>query len=147
MSKILVPLDSTPAAPQVVAAALEFARQHRGELVLLRAIGIPTELPMEAYAMAPDNVAGLLEKSARAELAKVQSTLPADVPAAVRVEFGAAWQVICDVAKAEDVELVVMGAHNHRFLDGMLGTTASRVVNHCDRSVLIVRRPAPASVP
>ena len=141
MSKILVPIDSTAAAPQVIAAALDFARQHQSEVVLLRAIGIPTELPMEAYAMAPDNVAGLLEKSARAELAKVLLDLPSDVGASVRVEFGAAWQVICDVTKAEEVQLVVMGAHNHRFLDGMLGTTATRVVNHCDRSVLIVRRP------
>lgn len=141
MSRILVPIDSTPAAAQVLAAALEFARHHKADIVLLRAIGIPTELPMEAYAMAPDNVAGLLEKSARAELSKVAAEIPADVSAGVRVEFGAAWQVICDVARAEDALLVVMGAHNHRFLDGMLGTTASRVVNHCDRSVLIVRRP------
>lgn len=145
MSKILVPLDSTPAAPQVLAVALDFARQHKAEIVLVRAIGIPSELPMEAYAMAPDNVAALLEKSARAELARVALEIPTDVTASVRVEFGTAWQVICDVAKAEDVLLVVMGAHNHRFLDGMLGTTATRVVNHCDRSVLIVRRPVTPS--
>ena len=140
MSKILVPIDSSPAAAQVLAVACDFARQHKAELVLVRAIGIPTELPMEAYAMAPDNVAGLLEKSARSELGKVAAELPQGIAASVRVEFGAAWQVICDVAKAEDALLVVMGAHNHRFLDGMLGTTATRVVNHCDRSVLIVRR-------
>lgn len=146
MSKILVPIDSSPAAAQVLAAAYEFARTHHAELVLLRAIGIPTELPMEAYAMAPDNVAGLLEKSGRAELEKIAAEVPAGIRASVRVEFGAAWQVICDVAKSEDVLLVVMGAHNHRFLDGMLGTTATRVVNHCDRSVLIVRRPS-APVP
>ena len=142
MSKILVPIDSSPAASSVLAVALDFARQHQAELVLLRAIGIPTELPMEAYAMAPDNVAGLLEKSARGELGKVVAEIPHDVTAGVRVEFGTAWQVICDVAKSEDVLLVVMGAHDHRFLDGMLGTTATKVVNHCDRSVLIVRRPS-----
>jgi len=147
MSRILVPIDSTPVAPQVLAVAIDFARQHDAEIVLLRAIGIPTELPMEAYAMAPDNVAGLLEKGARAELAKYVADLPTGIRSSVRVEFGAAWQVICDVAKAEDVLLVVMGAHNHRFLDGMLGTTATRVVNHCDRSVLIVRRPAAPPAP
>ena len=42
--------------------------------------------------------------------------------------------------------LVVMGAHNHRVLDGMLGATATTGVHHCDRSVLIVRRPLPLSV-
>lgn len=146
MSKILVPIDSTPAAPQVVAVALDFARQHKAEMVLLRAIGIPAELPIEAYAMAPDNVAALLEKAALSEMARVAADLPKDITVSVRVEFGAAWQVICDVAKAENAVLVVMGAHNHRFLDGMIGTTATRVVNHCDRSVLIVRRPLPPSV-
>ncbi len=109
---------------------------------VLRAIGVPTELPLEAYAMAPDNVAGLLEKSARAELFRIASEVPAGVAASVHVEFGAAWRVICDVAKAENVSLIVMGAHNHRILDGVLGTTASRVVNHSDRSVFLVREPA-----
>ncbi len=142
MSKILVPLDSTPVAAAVLSTAVQLARWQGADLLLLRAIGVPTELPLEAYAMAPDNVAGLLEKSARSELARIAAEVPAGVAASVHVEFGAAWRVICDVAKDQGVSLIVMGAHNHRILDGVLGTTASRVVNHSDRSVFLVREPA-----
>lgn len=144
MTKILVPLDSTAAAPAVLAAAIEQARWRGAELVLLRALGIPTELPLEAYALAPDAVASLLERSARAELEGLRVTLPRGIAASIRVEFGAAWRVICDVAQREGVGLVVIGAHGHRTLDGLLGTTASRVVNHLDRSLLVVR-PTPAA--
>ena len=139
MKKILVPLDSTPIASYVLAAAVAEARRRDAELILVRALGIPTELPLDAYVLAPDQVANLLEKSAQSELAKVRATVPADVTCRVRVEFGAAWRVVCDVAKSEDVALIVLGAHAHRTLDGVLGTTASRVIHHTDRNVLVVR--------
>ncbi len=145
MTKILVPIDSTPVAKAVLAAAVEEARWRGAELVLLRALGIPTELPLEAYAMAPDLVASLVERSAREELEAVRVMLPSGVTATVRVEYGAAWRVICDVARHEDAALVVIGAHGHRTLDGLLGTTASRVVTHLDRSVLVVRSPGAIS--
>ncbi len=146
MTKILVPVDSTPIAPAVLAAAVEEARWRSADLVLLRALGIPSELPLEAYAMAPDQVAQLIERSARSELEGLRALLPADVNATVRVEYGAAWRVICDVALHENAALVVIGAHGHRTLDGLLGTTASRVVTHLDRSALVVRpQPAPSA--
>lgn len=139
MTKILVPLDSTPVAQAVLAAAVEEARWRGADLVLLRALGIPSELPLEAYALAPDQVASLVERSARMELEGLRETLPAGVDASVCVEFGAAWRVICDVARRDGAALVVIGAHGHRALDGLLGTTASRVVTHLDRPVLVIR--------
>lgn len=84
-------------------------------------------------------MASLVERSAPAELEGLRATLPTDVSATICVEYGAAWRVICDVALREDVALVVLGAHGHRALDGLLGTTASRVVNHLDRDLMVVR--------
>ncbi len=144
MTKILVPVDSTPIVQAVLATAVEEARWRGAELVLLRALGIPTELPLEAYALAPDQVASLVERSAREELEALRALLPSGIEARVRVEYGAAWRVICDVARHEDAALVVIGAHGHRALDGLLGTTASRVVTHLDRPVLVVRTVATA---
>jgi nucleotide-binding universal stress UspA family protein len=141
MTKILVPVDSTPVVSAVLAAAVDEARWRGAELVLLRALGIPSELPLEAYALAPDQVAALVERSARGELDALCAQLPSGVTATVRVEYGAAWRVICDVARQEAVALVVIGAHGHRTLDGLLGTTASRVVTHLDRPLLVVRTP------
>ena len=138
--KILVPLDSTSTAADVLAAAIAEARWRGAGIVLLRAIDLPMEYPVEVYALSPNNVADILEENARTELSRVASGIPSDIPSSVLVVAGTPWRVICSVARGEDVAMVVMGAHDRRMLDGLLGTTASRVVNHIDRTVLVVRR-------
>jgi nucleotide-binding universal stress UspA family protein len=42
-------------------------------------------------------------------------------------------------ARAIGADLIVIGSHGYGGLDRVLGTTAARVVNHADRSVLVVR--------
>lgn len=139
MQKIVVALDSSPFAAQVLARAVEIARSTDGKLWLLRVVGLPTELPLEAYAMPPESVAGLLEKSARKELADVAAGIPAELLGGQVVEIGVPWRTICDVASREKADLIVIGAHGHRFLDRILGTTTGRVVTHADQSLYVVR--------
>lgn len=139
MKTVLVPIDSSPVAELVISTAVEYARSHDAKIRLLRVVGLPTELPLEAYAMTPDDISGLLVKSAQRELERIATTIPAELFAGLRVELGAPWRTICDIATEEDVDLIVMGAHGHRFLDTLLGTTTSRVVTHADRGVFVVR--------
>jgi len=139
MKKILVALDSSPIAPKVLAEAALFARTFGAELVLLRAVGLPTELPPEAFVMAPDNVTTLLFETAEKDLANLASILPSELKARRVVRVGTAWRVVCDVADEEAVDLILIGAHGHRFLDRVLGTTTQRVVAHTERSVYIAR--------
>lgn len=142
MKKIVVALDSSQFATQVLAQASRLAQSLGGQLWLLRAVGLPTELPLEAYAMPPENVASLLEKAARKELSDLAETLPPGLVGGQVVEIGVPWRTICDVASREKADLLVMGAHGHRFLDRVLGTTTGRVVTHSDVSVFVVRPPA-----
>ena len=145
MKKILVALDASPFAPQVLAQAVTLAQNHGGQLWLLRAVGLPVELPLEAYAMPPESVATLLEKSARRDIAEVAAKVPEGLLGGQIVEIGVPWRTICDVAAREKVDLLVMGAHGHRFLDRVLGTTTGKVVTHCDTSVFVVRPPSSGS--
>lgn len=138
--KILVPLDSKSTAAGVLAVAIDEARWRSAEVVLLRAIDLPMEFPIEVYALSPNNVAQLLEENAGDDLVRVSADIPAGIASRIMVEVGTPWRVICHVAKTEDVALVVMGAHDRRILDGLLGTTTSRVLNHIDRSLMVVRR-------
>lgn len=141
MKKILVALDSSPFAERVLAQAVNLAERLGGQLWLLRSVGLPVELPLEAYAMPPESVASLLEKSARREIASFAEKVPAHLLGGQIVEIGVPWRTICDVASREKVDLLVVGAHGHRFLDRVLGTTTGRVVNHADVSVHVVRPP------
>ena len=42
-------------------------------------------------------------------------------------------------SKVTGADLIVVGSHGYSGIDHLLGTTAARVVNHADRSVLVVR--------
>jgi universal stress protein F len=139
MKTILVALDASPRASDVLAAAVDQARAFGAKLILLRAVGLPVDLPHAALAMAPANILDDLLQRARAELSGVAKTVPADVTCETKVEPGTAWQTICEVAKEANVDLIVIGSHGYGALDRLLGTTSARVVNHAERPVLVVR--------
>jgi nucleotide-binding universal stress UspA family protein len=141
MKPYLVALDSSLRASHVLAAAIALAKATSTKLVLFRAVGLPGDLPVEAYAMPPDGVLNVLQRRAKIELDEATRAIPAGVPFETRVAVGTAWQAICDAGKVADAALIVLGSHGYSGLDRLLGTTAARVVNHADRSVLVVRQP------
>jgi nucleotide-binding universal stress UspA family protein len=141
MKRLLVALDGSPRARDVLMAAVAQAQSARAELVLLRVVGIPSDVPYTALAMTPAEVLGVLEQQARAEVtALARPLIPPDVAWDVRIETATAWQAICRTAQSIDADLIVIGSHGYGGLDRVLGTTAARVVNHADRSVLVARK-------
>jgi nucleotide-binding universal stress UspA family protein len=143
---IVVALDTSPRAAGVLATAAEFAQKMGGRLVLVHAVGMPMEIPAEALVEPPSRLPAILEGKARVDLDAQASALPAGLVAKTIVTPGTAWDTICRVAEEEHAELIVLGSHGFSGLDRLLGTTASRVVNHANRSVLVVREPGPAHV-
>jgi nucleotide-binding universal stress UspA family protein len=139
MNRILVGLDGSPRAASVIDAAAELARRTGAKLLLFRAVGVPHEIPVEAYTMTPASLAELLEREAKDYLAKVASGLPADLVAEKVVHVGTPWQGICGAADRHQADLIVIGSHGYSGLDRVVGTTAAKVVNHAKQSVLVVR--------
>ena len=135
---ILVGLDGSPRAPHVLESAADFARRVGAKLVLYRAVGIPAELPALALSKAPAEVATLLQRIAIESLEEIARPY-ADLVAGVRVSLAIPWQGVCEAARTENADLVVVGAHGYGGLDRVLGTTAAKIVNHALCSVLVVR--------
>lgn len=142
MKKILVALDTSKRSGDVLATALTLAREHEGQVTLLRAVTVPPDLPSEAFSVTPDGLVDVLRRHALEDLQVVATAIPKELVAGFDVVVGSPWQSICEEAKRLDVDLVVLGSHGYGALDRLLGTTAAKVVNHCDRSVLVVRDPA-----
>lgn len=136
MKKILVALDGSPRAPDVLTAAHDLAQRTDARLVLLRAVSLPTDLPVEAYIQSPIEV---LRKHAEEYLAECAKILPREIIARQHVVVGQPWQAICSAAIEDDADLIVIGSHGYGIIDRVLGTTAAKVVNHADRSVFVVR--------
>lgn len=139
MDRILVGLDASPRSEDVLATAVELARRTGGRLILFRAVGIPHEIPAEAYSMTPASLAELLEREAKRDLDRVVATLPPGVVLQTVVHAGTPWQGICAAADQLKVDLVIIGSHGYSGIDKLTGTTAGKVVNHATQSVLVVR--------
>jgi nucleotide-binding universal stress UspA family protein len=139
VKRVLVGLDGSPGQTQVLEQALLLARPAGARLVLFRAVTLPRQLPQRALCASPDEVERILVDDARNQLEALIGHVPPDVPTAVRVDEGTPWRAILDAARAEDADLIVIGSHGYHGIDRILGTTAARVVDHADRSVLVVR--------
>lgn len=142
MKNILVGLDGSPVSRAVLSQGIALARATGAKLTLLRVVGLPVDLPKEAFSSPPDDLARELEGMARLDLKSLAEAVPQPLLAGTRVELGSPWQGILRAAREVDADLIVIGSHGHTLLDRILGSTATRVVNHADRSVLVVRPPA-----
>lgn len=136
---ILAALDNSPRAQDVLEEAIDLAQKLGGQLILVRAVGIPHEIPAEALNASPGAVPEILERIAREDLERRAREVPEGLLKGVYVHTGVPWQLICSAAEREKADLIVIGSHGYHGIDKLLGTTASRVVNHAHRSVLVVR--------
>lgn len=139
MKRILVCLDASPRAVFVLQTATELAVKTGAKLVLLRSVGLPAEIDQEFYVHAAGSMTDMLVDKAKKELDVLSKDVPAGVIEGFDVHIGTPWDTICREAKARDCDLVVLGSHGYSGMDRILGTTAAKVVNHCERSVLVAR--------
>lgn len=139
MNRILVALDTSPRAPAVLKIAADLAARMGAKLVLFHAVGVPHEVPREAFSLSPDALAERLDQLGEEHVKRLAATVPAGVAVETAVEDGIGWRAICAAADHHDVDLIVIGSHGYSGVDRVLGTTATKVVNHSTRSVLVVR--------
>lgn len=142
---ILVALDGSPRTALVLREAESLAARHGAALHLCRAVNIPLGMPIEAWSLSGDELTARLVEDAHRDLGDLLRGLPAAIHGEIHVRIGRPAQVICDIADAIPADLVVIGSHGFDALDRLLGTTAARVVNHANCSVLVVRPPRPAA--
>lgn len=136
---ILVALDESERKTEVLRAAARLARATQARLYLIRVLLIPPEIPPGAH-MRPDGLESMLVKQAEAELRGLMASLPDVAFAAPLVAIdGTPWRRIVKTSKALDVELIVIGNHKHHGLDLVFESVATKVVNHADCDVLVVR--------
>jgi universal stress protein F len=139
MKRILVALDRSPRTAGVLARAASIARATGAELYLFHAVGLPRELPVDAFRSSPNELVEEWRLDAIRDLEGRAASIDPGVVTHVLVRIGSPWSAICGAAREHDVDLVVLGSHGYDAFDHLIGTTAAKVVNHADRSVLVVR--------
>ncbi len=159
--KILVAVDRSPVSVQVFAQALAQAQVFDATLILLSAI----ELDYSIFSLNPPMYAGgdamTLSQSATEIYLAQQQQQRADglaflqdlarqadavgVPTEISQQSGNPGRSICDVAKAQSVDLIVVGRRGYSGLNELwMGSVSNYVLHHAPCSVLIIQTVAAA---
>lgn len=140
VSRILVPVDLTPVGEAKLPVAQEYARAFDAEVLLLhilppRAVDTDVILPSEA--------------SARAYLDVLAAGMTAaGVRAAPLIRTGPTAGSIVDEARAQQVDLIILGANVRPMLRSVvIGSVADEVVRNAHCPVLLVRPQMDAAAP
>jgi nucleotide-binding universal stress UspA family protein len=141
MKRILVGLDGSPRAAGVLSVALTIGRAQGAKLTLLRSVGLPPDVPQDFWKTTEEPLLDILKRHAREYLDAQAAKVPAELLGGTDLVIGVPWQAICDAAHEQQADLVVIGSHGYSGFDRLLGTTAAKVVNHAQCSVLVVREP------
>lgn len=140
MKTILVAIDGSEHSLKGARAAVELARALELEVELvyvLRPVLLPPEVYAEAIARVEEGNRVVAEEALAAGVKAVEA-------AGGRCEkvlaHGAPAEAIADLAEADRVWGVVVGAKGHgAFARVMLGSVADRLVHICTKPVLVVR--------
>lgn len=153
---ILVPLDGSEFATDILACAVDMARCADGRISLLRVVEPVPLMPFGAgpgmglsYApFAPDTVSTeLLVSDVQQQLANVAQRLreQEDIEVDAHVVIGmVVAQTILDFAESHDVHLIAMSTHGRGVSRLILGSVADRLLR-AGALPLLLHRPARAS--
>jgi len=134
--RVLVATDGSKQCRAAVERAIDFSQSYGGEISVVSIVDVPAEF----YAEAPQVVDDMIYK-AKGYVEEVKKQAEASgVKAEAFVREGEAYQAIIDIAKARDVNIIVMGSHGRTGLKRLLmGSVAEKVIGYAPCPVLVTR--------
>ncbi|MEZ5740086.1 MAG: universal stress protein [Burkholderiaceae bacterium] len=134
---VIVPVDL--GHPEPAHRAIAIAKkilEPGGTLTLLHVIAqMPTYVAAELHSDLYENAA----ESAKRALQELVERDQLSPSTEIRVVRGSVYRKILEDVTAPDTQAIVMAAHNPRFTDYLIGSTAAQVVKHAQCSVFVVR--------
>lgn len=136
--KMLVAIDLTEEAPQVLNKAKAISSAHGAELMLVHVVepvgyAYGGDIPMDLTELQDQ-----LDKAAKEQLGKYGDEYGVAKENQV-VTVGRPESEIHRLAKEQDVDLVIVGSHGRKGFQLLLGSTANGVLHGTECDVLAVR--------
>ena len=143
-SKILAAVDESELSRSVVEAARSLAESLGAKVVLLN-VGelVPAALmydqPPLGGIRVQEESAGALERSGKKILREFSARL-GQTAGKTRFEFGSPAPMICNVAREEACDLIVLGSHgSNEFISALTGSVSHEVARRAHCPVLLVK--------
>jgi nucleotide-binding universal stress UspA family protein len=152
--KVLFATNASRACDNAARAAFDFAARWGSKLILFHVIGVPTRgfSPFitdsrtgEDYHMDEDYDQWVEEEIRSA----YESLLEKDVDAVIKTAVGQPYREILRIAREEDADMIIMGAHSDdpdsggSVRPGSAGSAMRRVAKAAKCPVMVVNRPVP----
>ena len=139
--RILVPLDGSRRAEQILAHVEELALHFEAKVIFLQVIEPERVYPGPAQIQYNLDTMNRRQKEAEDYLAARRGVFrEKGIKTQVRIEHGAVASTIHDVAQSEDVDLIAMASHGRGGLARVFyGSVASAVLQRVDRPLLLIR--------
>ena len=139
LKRILVPIDFSKISQKALEYAVPLAKQFEAKITLLHVIEpLPYPMDLTYVSMGESFPIEPLEKELNT-LAK--KTIEPQLLKEVIVQVGTAFEVIINVARDCEADLIVITTHGHTGLKHVfMGSTAERVVRHASCPVFVVRK-------
>lgn len=138
IKKILLPIDGSPHSDTAADMAIKMAQDNDATIVLLNVrMSVPTGM-IDPYV---DDVREMLAKTAEETMKHYRSKLDAaKIDHKEMVIGGRVGEIIVNVAKDEDCDLIVMGSRGKSDLEGLvLGSETHKVLHTTHLPVLVVK--------
>lgn len=138
---ILLAFDLRGNGREMAAHAADLARRYDALLTILYVQEhFPEDLPVECIPPEDKDPETFLLKRARREIETILATLEYKrIELKLQLSSASAKAEIVEYARTNQVDLIVLGAHAHRGLSSLLGSTASGVVMAAPCDVLALR--------
>lgn len=141
--RILVPTDGSEITAKAVRQAIDLAKLTGAELVTLSVKEpFPYGAISEMQPTPPQEFFDAQERIASRRIVAVQEAAQASGVAckAETIEALHPWEAICDRAKEDGCDLIVMASHGRRGVAALLlGSETQKVLTHAAIPVLVVR--------
>ena len=138
--KILVPLDGSPLAEEVLPHAEALAKSEGAEIILLRVAVTPSRYLFAHNPAEGNNIIKMLEKEAKdymkAEVSKLQDE---GIKVTGVTRDGAAPDTILEVAEETNADVIAMSTHGRSGVQRwLMGSVAEKVVHHAHIPVMLI---------
>ena len=142
LKTVIVPVDGSPLAEQVLPHVVELAKKMKLEVILMRAYALPPSVSAEDYGFYSADLLDHLEAEARDYLAdkvnEVKQKGVENVTSVVTPGYGA--EEIITLARKTPDNFIAMSTHGRSGIQRwVLGSVTERVVQHSGDPVLIIR--------
>jgi nucleotide-binding universal stress UspA family protein len=141
--KILVAVDGSEPSKNALNQALEHSMKWNAELIIVSVvpeISSVTYMGQHEYIVHYKEFLRESQKKVLNEFSTIVRNRYPDIKFETRLEEGRPSDMIVDIARNEDVDLIVMGSRGMGGIRGwVLGSTSRSVVNSCTKPILIVK--------